>query len=163
MLQNLESRIREVIFRQVETSNGYRKIGDLGVTFKKDGLLQSEPTRLQNSLDKDWKEVSEILFGFIKGPLDKTNGFIDNINEVLSTALRSPDGILPARSKTIQSNIDQISRRIDDKNRVIAQKELNFKDRFAKLEETMSKIKAQGASLQGMSGISSESPVHQLG
>ena len=47
----------------------------------------------------------------------KAPGVIDNLNEFVSRALKFPDGILTTRTKGLDSKIDQIDRRINQKKR----------------------------------------------
>ncbi|OFZ14286.1 MAG: hypothetical protein A2X86_05410 [Bdellovibrionales bacterium GWA2_49_15] len=162
VLQSLESRIRGMLFEDVITSQGYRRVGDLGVTFQRSGLLQIDTKRFENFLAKDFALVTEILVGhYDPQTKNKSPGFVDNVQRVVDTALRSPDGLLQSRGKTFQSNIDQIDRRISEKNRFLEQKEKNLKEKFSRLETTISKIKNQGAGLAAMGNQASS--VTQLG
>ncbi|MBI2521500.1 MAG: flagellar filament capping protein FliD [Bdellovibrio sp.] len=162
VLQSLESRIRSLLFEDVVTSQGYRRVGDLGVTFQRTGLLKVDNKKFENFLAKDYALVTEILVGYFDAETKTKNpGFIDNAQKVVDSVLRTPDGLLQSRSKTFQSNIDQIDRRIAQKNRFIEQKEKNLKEKFSRLETTISKIKNQGAGLAAMNN--QINPVTQLG
>ncbi|MBT5095109.1 MAG: flagellar filament capping protein FliD [Halobacteriovoraceae bacterium] len=162
-LQNLESRIRSVIFQQVDTAQGWKRIGDLGITFNRDGLIQLDDKKLDAAIAKDYNSVSQVLTGwFPPGSEGKSDGFIDNLKEVVSTVLRNPDGLLTNRKNTFQSRIKQIDRRIEQKQRTLEQKEKNLKNKFARLESTIAKIKNQGAGIAAL-GAGGPNPVTQLG
>lgn len=152
ILQSLEGRIRGTVFQGIETKFGPRRLGDLGITFQKDGRLELDPKVLENKLNKGYDEVAQILTGYFPEGGLKTEGFMDKLGKTVNNLLRFPDGLLPSRSKGLQSKIDQIDRRITDKQRMLEQKEKNLKNKFARLESTISEIKSSGAGLAGMGG-----------
>ena len=163
VLQSLESRLRGMIFEDIITSQGYRRAGDLGVSFQRSGLLQIDNKRFENFLAKDYGLVTEILVGrFDPVTKTKSSGLIDNVQKVIDSSLRTPDGLLQSRNNTFKGNIDQIDRQIAQKNRFLDQKEKNLKDKFSRLESTISKIKNQGAGLAAM-GAAGGGNVTQLG
>ena len=57
----------------------------------------------------------------------KTEGFVDHIRGTIDLALRQPDGLLRSRKRTLQTNIDQIDRRIENKERMLKQKSKHSK------------------------------------
>lgn len=153
ILQSLEGRLRSTIFENIETKFGYRRFGDLGINFQKDGKLQLDAKKLEDKLSKNYEEVAEILTGHF--PEDgglKTEGFMDKLNKSVGELLRVPDGLLTSRKRGLQSKIDQIDRRIADKQRMLEQKEKNLKDKFARLESTISQIKGSGAGIAALGG-----------
>ena len=162
-LQSLESRIRGIMFQTIDTEYGPRRIGDLGIIFKRDGLLEINTNKLESIISKEYKEVSQILSGHFSSEGKKINGFIDNLETLLGHALRVPDGLLQTRKKGLQNNIDSIDRRIKNRTRLIDQKEKNLKNRFARLESEMAKIRGQGAGLAALGGGSGAGAVQQLG
>jgi flagellar hook-associated protein 2 len=150
ILTSIESRIRSTIFTPIQTEKGTFRIGDFGVTFERSGLLKFDQEKFEAALSKDYKTVSQVLNG-IYNPEGggKVNGFIDNIEEVAKTLLNQPSGALPTRKAGLNSQISMIDRQIANKQRLITQKEEVLKAKFARLEETMSKIRGQGAGLAG--------------
>jgi len=160
-LQQLESRIRTAVFMQVNTTKGPKRLGDLGVTFQKDGALNFDKAVFENALNNDFEMVSQVLTGTYSLETGKIKGSIDYLTEMTDLALQNPNGLMPNRKRGIQSNIDQIDRQIANKERHIAQKEEMLKRKFARLEETMSKIRSSGAGLAGMGGA--VNPIQQLG
>ena len=151
LLQSIESRLRSVLFQDVLTSEGYRRMADLGVSFERSGLLSINKDKFEAALASNFQVASEILTGGGRDSDGKEiKGFIDNARDVVKLMLRSPNGILNSRSKTLQSRMDQIDRRISSRQRLIDQKEKILKDKFAKLEGVMAKIRAQGAGLASL-------------
>ena len=159
-LQTLESRLRSTVFKNVETDFGSMRIGDLGLTFQRDGMLKLDKAKFKAALDDNVKMVGQVLNGkyTIKG--GKDNGFIDNLDQLVTNALKRPSGIVTSRKEGLNSQIRQIDRRIEAKQKQIDKKEEFLRQKFARLEETMSRIKTQGSGLAGLSG--GFNPVQQL-
>ncbi len=116
VLQSLESRIRGAVFKDVLTEKGAMRVNDLGLVFGRDGQLQFDQKKFTTILNEDYTNVAQILTGafFEDG---KSNGFMDNLNEAMNVVLRSPDGLLQSRKKAFQTNLDQIDRKIDQKQK----------------------------------------------
>ncbi|MEI8346866.1 MAG: flagellar filament capping protein FliD [Pseudomonadota bacterium] len=162
LLQSLESRLRAVVFRDIRTQYGVYRVGDVGITFQKDGLLKFEEEKFNALASQNYGVVSEIFTGSTDADGKRSPGYLENIQTVVTQVLRSPDGLLQSRKKNLDGNIEQIDRRIADKQRLIDQRERTLKDKFARLEQTISQIKSQGAGLAAM-GQGMASPVAQLG
>lgn len=161
ILQTIESRIRSTVFKDIETEFGNFRVGDLGISFQREGNLKFDEEKFKGALGENYQKVSQILTGHFKGPGVKTNGFIDNVGDFIGTALRFPDGVLQSRKRSMESNMESIDRRIKQRESMLEQKEKNLKDKFSRLEGTISQIRAQGA---GIAGLGASVPgVQQLG
>ncbi len=160
MLQTLQGRVHSAVFKDVLTDDGYRRVGDLGITFNREGMIDFDQNKFQAAIGKNYKQVSQILTGTYTDE-GKTQGFIDNLSDMTNGALRNPDGVVSSRKKTLQGNIEQIDRRINQKQKYLEEKEKALKDKFARLEGTISKIKSQGAGVAGLAGAAN--PVQELG
>jgi flagellar hook-associated protein 2 len=160
-LSTIESKIRSTVFTPVMTENGPMRVGDLGITFQRDGLLKFDQTKFESALSKDFKGVAQCLTGSFSSATGKQNGFIDNLEDASKILLTPPSGVLTTRKSGVQSQIDQIDRQINNRQRIIAQKEEVLKAKFARLEETISRIKSQGSGLAGLT--QAVNPVQQLG
>lgn len=158
-LTTIESRIRSAVFTNVMTDAGPMRMGDLGVTFQRDGLLKFDQAKFEAALSKDYKSVSQTLTGKYSLEGGKSKGFIDILDETAQTMLTQPSGVLPTRKGGLQSQINQIDRQIANKQRIITQKEEILKAKFARLEETISRIKGQGA---GLAGFAAPPGIQQL-
>ena len=160
-LTQIESRIRAAVFTPIMTESGPHRIGDFGITFERSGLLKFDQEKFQTSLSSNYKAVSQTMTGSFTTQGGKVNGFIDMLEDAAKSLLSAPNGILSTRKSGLQSQIGQIDRQIATRQRMVAQKEEILKAKFARLEETMSKIKGQGAGLAGLAGP--VNPVQQLG
>lgn len=148
-LTTIEGRIRSAIFATIQTDKGPMRIGDLGVTFQRDGLIKLDQAKFESVLASDYKIVAQVLTGKYSPEGGKTNGFVDLLDDSAKILLSAPAGVLPGRKAGLQSQINQIDRQIANRQRIIQQKEEILKAKFARLEETISKIKGQGAGLAG--------------
>ena len=162
-LTTLGSRLRTILFKPHQTRDGLRRLGDLGATFQRDGLLKLDEAKFKSVLNSNYPMASDFLSGIITEDGLKTQGFIADLSNTINLALRSPDGVVSGRKKGIQSRIERIDRQIEQKQRMLEQKEKDLKNKFARLEGTISQIKSQGASLQALSGGVSANPVPKLG
>lgn len=158
-LTTIESRIRSAVFATIQTDAGPMRMGDLGITFQRDGLLKFDQAKFEQALSKDYKSVSQTLTGKYSLEGGKSNGFIDLLDDTAKTLLSQPSGIITTRKNGLQSNINQIDRQINNRQRHIQQKEEILKAKFARLEETISKIKGQGA---GLAGFAAPPGIQQL-
>ncbi len=162
LLQSLESRIRGVVFRDIYTSDGPKRLGDLGIVFQKDGMLQFDAKKFESKVSENYRQVSEIMTGVFNPDGTKSPGFLDNAKKFVEAALVYPSGLLRSRETSLQNNIDASNRRIESKERMLKQKEENLKRRFSQLETTISQLKNQSA---GLASFASQvaNPVQQLG
>lgn len=161
-LQTLESRIRTAVFTDIQTTEGPRRVGDLGLTFQRNGLLQLDEKKFQNMLSQNYKVISQVLRGAYTKENGQTKGFMDHLDDLVRNTLQQPNGLLPSRKGGFRSNISQIDRQIENKERMLTQKERNLKDKFARLEGTISKIRSSGAGLAAL-GANPANPVAELG
>jgi flagellar hook-associated protein 2 len=125
------------------------RMGDLGVTFQRDGLLKFDQAKFESALSQNYKAVSQTLTGKYDPKVGKTQGFMDMLDDTARVLTSPPTGVLPSRKGGLQSQINQIDRQIQNRERMIARKEEVLKAKFARLEETISRIKGQGAGLAG--------------
>ena len=114
MLQTIESRIRSSVFTTVDTDSGKLRIGDLGVNFQRDGLLQFDQTKFQSMLAQDFKGITQVLVGKFSLEEGKVKGFIDVLDETARLLLAPPSGTLPNRKKGLDNQIRQIDRALLD-------------------------------------------------
>ena len=162
VLQSLESRLRGVIFQDVMTDKGPRRLANLGINFTKEGRLSLDAKQFELITKNDYPMVSQIMIGSVDPNNGKrTSGLIDNLRIAINNSLRTPDGLLPSRKKTLQTGINEIDRRIAQREKQIEQKEKMIKDKFARLEGTMSRLKGQGAGLASLGG--GGNPIQQMG
>ena len=154
ILQTIESRLRNALFKNFPTSSGYRRIGDFGIIFQRDGLLRLDQKKFDSMLAKNYQTVSEFLVGQNLPNQKRINGFIKNMINVIEPLSQFPNGALVNRDRGFQQKINQINQRIETRERLIEQKETNLKNKFSKLEGLISKIQTQGAGIASLASLS---------
>jgi flagellar hook-associated protein 2 len=151
LLQNIEHKLRGLIFKPIDTDFGQRRISDLGITFQKNGLLAVDQNKFETKITGNLKEVSQILYGKNKQNV-KTPGFITNLEIFGKETLKIPSGTIPLKKKTLRDGISSIDKKIENTDRHIAQKESNLRNKFARLEKEISRIKGQGSEAASIAG-----------
>jgi flagellar hook-associated protein 2 len=159
LLQSIEGRIRSAIFNAIKTDSGIMRAGDIGITFQRNGLLQFDQAKFESALSKDYKKVTQTLTGKYTPGGGKTNGFIDILEDTAKVLLSNPSGVITNRKGGLQTQINQIDRQIANRQRIVQQKEEVLKAKFARLEETISRIRSQG---NGLAGFASPPGMMQL-
>ncbi|MBP5295928.1 MAG: flagellar filament capping protein FliD [Bacteriovoracaceae bacterium] len=143
LLQNIESQIRGAMFQEIQTDYGKHRISEIGVNFQKDGLLKFDTDKFNRLANENYRMVSQIFTGTYDENNHKIQGHLDHLAEVLNRILRFPDGMLASRRRNLDSNINQIDQQIANRQRHLEQKEAMLKDKFARLEQTISQLQAQ--------------------
>ena len=163
ILQTLESRFRNAVFQAVNTSKGTRRISDLGISFQRNGTLELNEEKFNAAVAADYKTAAEVLTGRMDEDGQRFPGFMSHLEETINFALQYPNGLLISKKQNLESSIRDIDRRIENRERLIGQKEKGLKDKFARLESTISRLKNQGAGLAGLSKGNGAGAVNQLG
>ncbi len=151
LLQNVEHKLRAIIFKPVDTEFGQKRLSDLGIAFQKDGLLAIDKNKFEAKMAGNYKEVSQILYGMGVG-VNKKPGFINNLDIFSKETLRIPDGTVFLKRKTLRDNMESIDKKIETTDRHLAQKEGNLRSKFAKLEQEIQRIKGQGNGIASVAG-----------
>ena len=162
LLQTIEGRLRRLIFQDIPTDFGLRKIGHLGVSFLRTGQLDFDQEKFEATTAENYKLTEQILTGKLTEE-GKTKGFMNRLSELIDHGLRAPDGAFYNRLQGLKSNMDDIDRKINQKERLLEQKERALKDKYARLESTISKIKNSAAGLSALGGGGTPNPVQNLG
>ena len=161
MLQTLESRLREVMFRPIQTNYGAPRAGDIGIRFTREGILQFDKGLFNSKISENYQGVSQFLIGqSVDGEI--TKGLIQNLTEFTEGALNNPNGVVHSRKRGLRTNMEQIDRRIEQRERLLEGKEKSLKEKFARLEATMARLRTQGAGVATL-GPMPANPVQQLG
>lgn len=143
MLRMTESRLRSIIQDPQLTNSKYRRIIELGVEFNRNGTLNFNQEKFTKIVKAEPLEVIE----FLRGNFVST-GFITNMKAKLSQITDPQAGVVSNRKKSMQNQMGQIDRRIEQKERSLGRREEQLRKQFSKMEEAMSKIQSQGAAAQ---------------
>lgn len=151
MLRMTESRLRSIIQDPQNTPSKYKRLIEMGVEFNRNGTLNFNQEKFSKMVNSDPQGVA----AFFRGDLVR-NGFIPNLRNRISQIIDPQAGTVTSRRKNYQNQVSQMDKRIEQKEKNLVRTEDQLRNKFAKMEEAMSKIQSQGAaskaSLAGIGG-----------
>ncbi len=147
MLRMTESRLRSIIQDVQTTPSKYKRVIELGVEFNRNGTLNFNEEKFSKIVNTDPSGVAT----FLRGDL-LNNGFIPTMKKKLAQILDPSTGTVTNRRKNYQDQVTQLDQRIERKEKNLERTEDQLRNKFAKMEETMSKIQAQGAASKAQLG-----------
>ncbi|MFO0417379.1 MAG: flagellar filament capping protein FliD, partial [Pseudomonadota bacterium] len=139
--------LRSVIASTVASSgSSVRIFADLGITTQRDGSLKLDTNKLQQAISAEPISVSTIFQGFAD-TVALTGGTVDLFTRF--------NGLIDITTRSNQSTIDELNRRISDAEASIQRQAEALKARYARLESIMGKMQNQQQSLtSALSGLS---------
>jgi flagellar hook-associated protein 2 len=144
MLRSAQSRLREIIQDPQLTDSTFKRINELGIEFNRNGTLDFKQEKFAKIVAANPKEVIE----FLRGDLVNT-GFITNMKKKLAQITDLQTGVVTTRKKSMQDQMNNIDKKIERKEKSLEKREEQLRNQFAKMEEAMSKIQAQGSAVAG--------------
>ncbi len=157
MLRSVEQRMRALIQNpQMGIKTPIKTLNQLGIQFNRNGMLDFDQKRFNATLSRNPEGVQSFLIGD-----GYSTGFISAMKREIANLLNPTFGPITNRSRGLKDKIDQFDRQIENKERQLGKKEEILRNKFARLEETMSRIKGQGSQVGAM--ISSAAPVQTGG
>jgi flagellar hook-associated protein 2 len=147
LLRTVESQLRNVIINQQLGTEGtpIKRISELGIEFNRNGTLDFK----QDKFNKELQANPGGVAAFLRGDGFKT-GFAVTVKNAVNNLVNAQVGPIGNRKKGMQSKIEQINKRIDNKERQLVQKEDSLRKKFADLESKMSGLQQQMGSVQAM-------------
>ncbi len=147
MLRKIEGRLRSIIQDIQETDSKFKRIIELGVEFNRNGTLNFNQDKFTKIVNAEPLEVVRFLRG------DGFNtGFLTNMKKKINTIVDPQAGVVTTRKKSMQERMNQIDRRIENKEKSLVRREEQLRKQFSRMEEAMSQIKTQSASTQAILG-----------
>ena len=148
LIRSVETRMRAMIQNpQFGNPGSITQLNQLGIVFNRQGTLDFDQKKFNAALAGNPEGVQKFFVG------DGYNtGFIQSVKREVNVLLNPQSGVISNRTRGLKTTVDQIDQRIANTERQLAKKEEVLRDKFSRLEETMSKIKSQGAGLAGIGG-----------
>jgi flagellar hook-associated protein 2 len=148
LLRSIEMRFRQLFQSpQYGIAGDVKLIGQLGVNFNRNGLLEFDQKKFDGVLAAKADQVHAFLAGD-----GFSTGFIPALKREITNLTNGAYGPLANRRKGLQDKIEQFDRRIEQKEKQLGRKEEQLRDKFSKLEETMSRLKSQGSAVSALGG-----------
>jgi flagellar hook-associated protein 2 len=143
MIRSIEQRLRQLVQNpQYGVKGDVKSLSQLGIAFNRAGLLEFDQKKFNAVLGRNAEAVQSFLVGD-----GFATGFIPALKREIGNLLNSSFGPVANRKRGLQDKVDQFTTRIADKERELGRKEDQLRAKFARLEETMSKIRGQGSQL----------------
>lgn len=147
LLRSVENRLRSLVQNPQMGVGEVNRISQLGIQFNRNGTLDFDEKKFNKTLASNPPAVQRFLAG------DGFNfGFIPAIKREIGTMMNSAFGPVAVRKRALQDRISQMNDQIANKERHLQRKEQALRDKFAKLEETVSRMKGQAGQLGGIGG-----------
>jgi flagellar hook-associated protein 2 len=150
LLRSVENRLRSLVQNpQYGVGGSINRLAQLGIQFNRQGTLEFDEKKFNNTLASKTADVQRFLAGN-----GFSSGFIPSLKRDISTLLNTAYGPVAIRKRALQDRISQMDEQIANKERQLAKKEEILRNKFAKLDETMSRMKGQMGQLSaiGMAG-----------
>jgi flagellar hook-associated protein 2 len=149
MLRSVEMRMRSLLQSGNYTvGDGVNRLSQLGIEFNRNGTLDFDKEKFNKTLQSNPRAV----VGFLRGDGTRGSGFINKVKNFVQTTVNGAFGIVGNRKNGLQTQIRRIDQNIDNKERLLARKEVNLRRKFSRLEEQMGRLKAQGGAIQSALG-----------
>ncbi|AZZ38268.1 flagellar hook associated protein [Bdellovibrio sp. qaytius] len=142
MLRMTEGRLRRIIQDVQDTNSSYERILELGVEFNRNGTLDYKADKFKKAVAEDPRDVIE----FLRGNLQDT-GFVTNMRARIREITDPTVGAVGNRKTSMQRQVTNIDQKIERKEKSLEKREESLRRQFANMEEAMSKMQSQGASL----------------
>ncbi len=149
MLRSVEMRLRSLIQSGSYSSGpGINRLAQLGVQFNRNGTLDFDKDKFNKAVQTQPKEVVR----FLRGDGNQNSGFINQVKSFVQTTVNGAFGVIGNRKSGLQTQIRRIDQNIDNKERLLARKEVNLRRKFSRLEEQMGRLQAQGGAVSAALG-----------
>lgn len=144
MLRSIENDMRRMIQNsQLGVGGEIKTLNQIGIVFNRNGTLDFDQNKFNKVLAEKTKDVRMFFVG------DSFNiGLIPTVRNTINRITNSAFGPVGNKRKSLTNQLQQADQRIDTLSRQVEMKEKNLRRKFANLEETMAKVKGQGAMIQ---------------
>lgn len=147
MLRSAQSKLRNIIQDPQITDSKFKRIIELGVEFNRNGTLTFNQEKFNKIVNTEPEQAAKFFQG------DRVNtGFITQMNKKVSELVDGQVGPVGTRKKSYQDRISQMDQRIQLKERQVSKKEEQIRRQFAQMDEAISKLQSQTASLSNLGG-----------
>lgn len=145
-LRSIEQRIRQLVQNpQYGVRGEVKTLNQLGIQFNRTGTLDFDQKRFNSVLNTNPEAVSAFFVGD-----GFSTGFVPAVRREVNNLLNPSFGPITNRANGLKQKIQQTDERIAQKERHLQKREDMLRQKFTRLEETMSKLKAQGGQMGAM-------------
>ncbi len=140
-VRSIQSQLRNALANPIAGLGGATMLSDAGISFKTDGSMAVDSTKLTAALADPGKKIGELFAG---------NGTVDGFAKALETRIKGmlgTDGLLSARTEGINSTIKSFGVRMESLEARLVKVEARYSAQFAALDAAMASMNATSAYL----------------
>jgi flagellar hook-associated protein 2 len=159
-LQSLEFSLRNAIQQGFpggdpkDSETQIVQMSQIGIEFERNGTVSFREDKFNKALEKNFTAIGEA----ISGPL----GFANQLRNLLDGYTRVGSGMLSIREQGIRARIKTIDDQIEEKTRMVDQKRQQIVDQFSRLESSLGNLQRQQQQLSASLGGGGGSSISQL-
>jgi flagellar hook-associated protein 2 len=116
-------------------SGTYSYLSQLGISLEVDGTLLIDEDALTSAIEDNIEGVSEFFLG-----TDDTTGFITQMSTDLDNYLDEDDGLIVAKTDSLESKLEQLEERYEEKQALIDSEMARWTDEFTLLDTLISQL-----------------------
>lgn len=147
LIRMIESRLQRLIQDpQYGVDSSITRLNQMGIEMTRDGIIKLNEDKFNKVLAQQPEHVRK----FFAGDGFKV-GFIPAIRREVANLTNSAFGSIHNRKKALEDQIRRSDDQIANKQKILDKREQQLRRQFGNLEETMGRLKQQGASLSAMS------------
>jgi len=149
-LRSIQSRLQSIITTGGVPlgETGYRSIGQLGISYNKDGSLSLDEAKLKEALDKDSDAVASFFLGYESvGTSGRIGGVLTNLGEALKGLTNPSSGPIQNALQGINSNISGLQESIAAYERRLESREDMLYAQFSAADEALRLMQVTMASI----------------
>ncbi|AEV60785.1 flagellar hook protein [Pseudomonas ogarae] len=116
-------------------SGTYSYLSQLGISLEVDGTLLIDEDALTSALEDDADAVSQFFIG-----TDDSTGFITQMSTDLDNYLDEDDGLIVAKTDSLESKLEQLEERYEEKQALIDSEMARWTEEFTQLDTLISEL-----------------------
>jgi flagellar hook-associated protein 2 len=159
-LQGIEYRIRNLLHDgfPIRSKDGasYKivHLNEIGVEFKRDGLLEFKEEKFKKLVENDFEGIAEAITG--------EAGLATRLKDIVDSYTRTGEGMMQLREQSIRSKIKNLDTQIAQKERRLEQRQQSLTDQFARLQGSLSDMQKQSQYISATLGGGGGNMISQL-
>jgi flagellar hook-associated protein 2 len=148
-INSLRREIRSIVTSTLDdvSATSYNRLSQVGVSFKIDGTLSLDNTKLNTAISANFNKVASLF----SGTGDSTDGsglqgFAYQLNKLLTTAT-GIDGLITNRKSSLQSEIRRLQARADQEQLRLADLQQMYQRQYTALDSTVASLNSMASYL----------------
>lgn len=136
-LRRLQTQLRGIVTSPAGNSDLYQTLNSIGIsTTNKDNRLSIDEAKLRSALETNSQDVYELFY-------NGSDGIYDKMDATLDSWLKSYDGIITTSTNSLDKQIRDTERRIEDMEYRMILREQHYEAKFLAMERALSQYNSQ--------------------